>query len=368
MNKLEKRAGFVLVMLLVAGCVGCSGNTSGEKRGNGKETVKEDIKAGVKAEEKKNVKEVKETIVLQLAYENNPGEPFDLAANRWAELLGEASQGTMRIDLFPSGQLGTQDEMIDQIIAGENIITLADPGFYADRGVKDFGIMFGPYMFDTWEDVWKVTESNWYIGECEKLEKYGIKTIASNWMYGDRHTLSVKPIQTVEDLKGMKIRVPNTEIQIAGFSALGAVPTPMSLSEVYTSLQQKVIDGLENPLSTLYNGRFQEVAKYLILDGHVKDFSTLICNVDIYSGLNQDQQQWLTQTCVEAGIYNHEISSNMEDEDTKQFEDEGVQIVVPDQDVMEGFKEKAKAFYEDPQVTKDWSDGLYQTIQDILAQ
>lgn len=308
------------------------------------------------------------TVVFQLGYENNPGEPFDLAANKWSELIEEKSGGTIKIELFPSGQLGTQDELIDQIVAGENIITLADPGFYADRGVKDFGIMYGPYMFDTWDDVWKVTESDWYAENCEKLEEYGIKTIASNWIYGDRHTLSKEPITSVEDLKGKKIRVPNTEIQIAGFDHLGAVPTPMSLSEVYTSLQQGVIDGLENPLSTLYSGRFQEVAKYLILDGHVKDFSTLICNTDQWKHLTTEQQQWLEDTCIEAGVYNNEICETMDKEYMEKFEQEGVSIYKPDEKTLNGFKEKAAGFYTDPDITKEWSDGLYDTIKDILEK
>ena len=356
MHKLQRGVEIIFLAAAVAVMsIGC-GNSS--------------VQENTKAEETKEVagEQEESVVVFQLGYENNPGEPFDLAANRWAELLEEASGGTMRIDLFPAGQLGTQDELIDQIIAGENIITLADPGFYADRGVKDFGIMYGPYMFDDWDDVWKVTESDWYKSKCEELEEYGIKTIASNWIYGDRHTLSVDPIESVDDLKGKKIRVPNTEIQIAGFKTLGAVPTPMSLSEVYTSLQQGVIDGLENPLSTLYNGRFQEVAKYLILDGHVKDFSTLICNVDIYNGLTDEQKELLVETCMEAGKYNNEICSTMDEDYTEKFVDEGVTVITPDEETLNGFREKAAVFYEDPDVTKDWTEGLYETIQSILKE
>lgn len=117
-------------------------------------------------------------------------------------------------------------------------MTLADGAFYADRGVKDFGIVFGPFLFDNWDQCWKLTKSDWYAQESKKLEDNGLKIIASNWVYGDRHLLTKKPVNSLADLKGMKIRVPNNEIQVKGFEVLGAVPTPMPLGDVYTALQQ----------------------------------------------------------------------------------------------------------------------------------
>ncbi|SKC84418.1 C4-dicarboxylate TRAP transporter substrate-binding protein [Maledivibacter halophilus] len=302
-------------------------------------------------------------VVIQIGYGNNPGEPIDLAANEWKKLIEERSNGSMKVELFPSAQLGSKNDLIDQMLAGDSVITLADGAFYADRGVKDFGIVFGPYLFDTWEECWTLTESDWYKEQSAKLEEKGLKLLASNWMYGDRHTLTTKPVKTVEDLKGMKIRVPNNTIQIKGFEVLGATPTPMAFGEVYTALQQGTIDGLENPLTVLYNGKFHEVAKYLILDAHVKNFTTWIAGTDFFNSLTPEQQQILTETGKEAGIYNNEIQEELNDEALEKLKAEGVQVI----DInKEEFKEKAKAFYSLPEITKDWSEGLYETVKDAM--
>lgn len=302
-------------------------------------------------------------VVIQIGYGNNPGEPIDLAANEWKKLVEEKSNGTMKIELFPSAQLGSKNDLIDQMLAGDSVITLADGAFYADRGVKDFGIVFGPYLFDSWEECWKLTESDWYKDQSAKLEEKGLKLLASNWMYGDRHTLTTKPVKSVADLKGMKIRVPDNTIQIKGFEALGATPTPMAFGEVYTALQQGTIDGLENPLTVLYNGKFHEVAKYLILDAHVKNFTTWIAGADFFNTLTPEQQEILMETGREAGIYNNEIQEKLNTEALESLKAEGVEVI----DInKEEFKEAAMKFYSLPEITSEWSEGLYDTVKKAM--
>ena len=213
-------------------------------------------------------------VTLQLGFEKSLSEPVGQAAEKWAELVAEKSNGTMELVLYPDSQLGDKSELIDSMLLGEPVCTLADGAFYADYGVPDFGIVFGPFLFDNWEQCWTLIESDWYKEQCAQLEDKGLKLLASNWAYGARHTLTVNPVNTVDDLAGMKIRVPNNKIQSLGFDVLGAASTGMALGDVYQALQTKTIDGAENPLSTLYGRKLHEVAKYLILDGHVLNFTT----------------------------------------------------------------------------------------------
>lgn len=304
-----------------------------------------------------------EPIIVQIGYENNPGEPVDLAINEWARLLEEKSNGSMIMEVFPSSQLGSKNDIIDQMQAGSAVITLADGAFYADRGVPDFGIVFGPYLFETWDDAWTLIESDWYKEQSALLEENGLKILTSNWMYGDRHTLTKEPVRTVDDFAGMKIRVPNNNIQIQGFSVMGATPTPMALGEVYTSLQQGTIDGLENPLSVLYNGKFHEVAKYLTLDAHVKNFTTWITGTDFFNSLTEEQQALLIETGNEAGLFNNEIQEKEFHEMLEKFEEEGVEIIEVDQ---AEFAKKAEAFYSLEEFTSIWSEGLYETVKDAM--
>lgn len=329
-------------------------------------------KTGQKAEQTKNndTAENKETkpITFQIAYENNPGEPIDLACNEWKRLIEEKSNGSFNVELFPSSQLGSKTDVIDQMIAGSPIVTLADGAFYAERGVPDFGIVFAPYLFSSWEECWKLTESDWYAEQCAKLEENGLKVIASNWIYGDRHTLTTKPVKNDTDLKGMKIRVANSPVFIKGFEALGAAPTPLALGDVYTALQQGTIDGLENPLPVLYNGKFQEVAKYLILDGHVKNFTTWCIGTDFYNSLTTEQQNIIVETANEAGIFNNNSQKGLEEEALKNLIDSGVTVYNPTAEDLASFKESAMKFYDYKEISGNWTEGLYDTVNDIIQK
>ena len=202
-------------------------------------------------------------VTVRVAYENSESEPLGKAWDDAKQILTDKSGGTMAIETYPDSQLGDKSSIIDSMLLGENVVTLADGAFYADYGVKDMGILFGPFLFDNWDQCWTLIKSDWYEDQCKKLEEKGLHIIASNWKYGARHTLTVKPVHAVDDLKGMKIRVPSNEIQSKGFDVLGATSTGMALNDVYQALQTKTIDGAENPVATLYGRKLHEVAPYL---------------------------------------------------------------------------------------------------------
>lgn len=146
---------------------GCGGDKKAEKKapaGNGKK------------------------VVLRVAYENSKTEPVGVAWEKAKEILDKKSGGTMEIVTYPDSQLGKKSALIDSMLMGENVCTLADGAFYADYGVPDFGIVFGPFLFDNWNQCWKLTKSQWYKDQSDKLEKKGLKLLASNWIYGERHT------------------------------------------------------------------------------------------------------------------------------------------------------------------------------------
>jgi tripartite ATP-independent transporter DctP family solute receptor len=306
-----------------------------------------------------------EPVLIQIAYGNNPGEPIDLAANEWARLIEERSNGSMKVEVYPSAQLGSKSDVIDQMLAGDNVITLADGAFLADRGAKDLGIMFAPYVFESWDDVWRLVESDWFADQAAIVEDQGMKVLTANWIYGDRHTLTVDPVTAVTDLEGMKIRVPDNNIQIKGMEVLGATPTPMAFGDIYTALQQGVVDGVENPLGVLYAGKFYEVAKNLILDAHVKNLTLWIGGTAMYDSLTPEQQQILMETGDEAGLFNNGIVDEANDEALAALEAEGV--IVHEIDITE-FQEAAMKFYEIESITKDWSPDLYNTVKAAMQE
>ena len=305
-------------------------------------------------------------VTIQLGYENSASEPIGQALQKWADLIDEKGDGSLKLELYPDSQLGSKSELIDGMTFGETYMTLADGAFYADYGVKDFGIVFGPFLFDNWDQCWTLIESDWYKDQCDQLTNQGLKIVCSNWKYGERHTLTTKKVEKVEDLKGLKIRVPGNEIQTQGFNALGATATGMDLGDVYQALQTKTIDGAENPLATLYGRKLHEVAKYLILDGHVLTFTTWVMSNDVWDSLTPEQQELLVSTGEEAGVYNNELVDEMNEEYLNMMIDEGVEVVDPSEEVLAGFKEAAQSFY-DLGSTFGWSDGLYETVRAAMG-
>ena len=305
-------------------------------------------------------------VTLQIGFENSISEPIGQALEKWQQLVEEKGDGSLKLELYPDSQLGSKNELIDGMTLGEPYITLADGAFYADYGVPDFGIVFGPFLFDNWDQCWTLIESDWYKDMCTQLEDKGLKIVTSNWKYGERHTLTTKPVNTVDDLAGMKIRVPGNQIQSIGFDVLGATSTGMDLGDVYQALQTGTIDGAENPLATLYGRKLHEVAKYLILDGHVLNFTTWVMSADLFNSLTPEQQELLVSTGEEAGLYNNDLVDESNDEYLQKMKDEGVTVVEPTEEVLDGFKEKAAAFYEKGD-TFGWSDGLYDTVRAAMG-
>lgn len=305
-------------------------------------------------------------VVLQIGFENSMSEPIGQALEKWQSLVDEKGDGSLKIELFPDSQLGSKNELIDGMTLGEPYVTLADGAFYADYGVPDFGIVFGPFLFDNWDQCWTLIESDWYADMCSQLEGKGLKLIASNWKYGERHTLTKDPVNTVDDLAGMKIRVPGNQIQSVGFDVLGATSTGMDLGDVYQALQTGTIDGAENPLATLYGRKLHEVAKNLILDGHVLNFTTWVMSADLFNSLTPEQQELLVSTGEEAGLYNNELVDASNADYLQMMKDEGVTVVEPTEEVLQGFRDKAQAFYEKGD-TFGWSEGLYDTVRAAMG-
>jgi TRAP-type transport system periplasmic protein len=288
--------------------------------------------------------------------------PYGRGHEQWAKLLGEQSNGTMKLNLFPSDQLGNGKQMIDQMLINEAVIFSTDTTFYADLGVPDVGIVQAPYLFTSWEQADKLFDSDWWKGQEALLEKKGIKVLAHNWRYGDRHTITTKLVLHPADFKGLKIRVPQAMVFVKAFEAIGASPTPMALGEVYTSLQQGVIDGLENPLATIDGGKYQEVAKYLLLDSHMKTINLMTCGAGFFKSLKPEQQQLLMKTAREAGVYQNKLVAESDSVLLAKFKSEGVTVNTIQH---EEFAKAAERFYSDPAFSK-WTPGLYQNIRTIM--
>ena len=306
-------------------------------------------------------------VTVQIAYENFPGEPTDLAANEWARLIEERSGGTMKAEIFHSGQLGSKTDLLDQMQMGEAVITLGDGSFWGDYGAPELAITSAPYIYDSWDQAWKLVESDWYKEQMELLAQNGLRVLTANWAYGERNIMTTRPVYTIDDMNGLILRTPNTTSYMRAFEAMGAAPTAMALNDVYTATQQGTIDGMENPMATLYGQSYYEVAKYITLTSHVKMPIQWVCSESFFQSLTPEQQTILMETGDEAGLFNNQKQDEMLADYVEKMEEEGVTIIELDDAERAKFVEAASAIYSDPDVTGAWRDGLYDMVREIMG-
>lgn len=303
---------------------------------------------------------VKAQVVLKVGYENKPGEPFDIGMQRWKEELEQRSGGTMTLELYPNSALGTKTQIIDRMRQGEPVVTLADGAVYYGYGAYDMGITFGPFLFKNWDEAFHLVNSKWFSGLSDKMaQEQGIRIISSNWAYGLRHILSKKPINSPEDLKGMRIRVPGNVIQTNSFKIYGAIPVNMELNQVNAALQNNEIDALENPIPTLQAGGFHKYAPYLTLTGHVYTVTNLIMSERIWNGLSTSQQQMLRDSCNRAAKFANIVQAAFEYSKLQQMIAEGTHVVEPSPKLLNSLISTSRSFYVLPEFYAKWTPGLY---------
>ena len=309
-----------------------------------------------------------DAIVINVGYENALTEPAAKAAVRWKELVAEKSNGTIDLELFPNSTLGKKNDLIDQMLLGENIITVADGAFLAEYGVKDFGFFYAPYAFDNWDQLWDVLETDWYADLKDQLASAGgIRVVSSNWIYGARDILSIKEVHTPADLGGLKLRVSSNDLSVQSFGSLGATPVGMDMSDVYQAMSGGTIDAVENPISSLYNRSFQEVAKYLVKNEHILATSMWICGEMFYQTLTEEQQQILCECADEAGLFNNELYDDATAEAEQGMIDAGVTVYEPTEEEKQAWIDAAQPFFADAESTMGWTAGLYDTVHGLTT-
>lgn len=299
---------------------------------------------------------------VMIAYGNQPGEPIDLALKYWAELVKEKSNGEINFKLFPSSQLGSETEVLEQAKFGANIITISSYGYLMDI-IPDMGVINAPYLTQSFEKKSKLLHTDWFKGLSAQLDDKGLHIVVPDVIYGTRNLLSVSKVTKPEDLKGQKIRVQHSRLMAATVKSMGAVPTPMSLSDVYPGLSQGVIEGVENPAVVLYGGKFYEVAKHLNLTGHTKHMSPFVAGTSFWKGLSEKEREVILSTSRDMVSYGATLIEKADQEAIKELESQGVQVNNVD---IKAFEEAARNVIQGE--FSDWSPNLYLKTQEKLSK
>ena len=250
-------------------------------------------------------------VVIKLGHIAVPEHPYGKGADQFAKLVAEKSGGEIEVKVFPNSQLGGQKDLIEGLVFGS-----VDMALVATAALGQFqpqvSLFDLPFLFDDRPHAYRSLDTvGMEIGKA--LEPRGIKLLGY-MENGIRHmTDNVRPIKTPEDMKGLKIRVQTNKIHIEMIKALGASPTPMDLSELYSAMQQGTVDGQENPSAHIYTKRFWEVQKYASLTAHAYAPEPMLISMITWKKLTPKQQKVIQDAANEAITWQRKIS---EDEDT----------------------------------------------------
>jgi len=265
------------------------------------------------------------------------GDPIDsdqgVLALRFKAIVEASSGGKYKVDLFPAGQLGDEQKMVKDarrgsidgaVVAVNNITPFA----------KSVGILTLPYLMQSFDDAVKATTGE--LGDKWRavlIKEAGVRPLG--WSYSNFRVLtnSKKPVKNLADLKGLKIRVPKNPIMIETWKALGAEPIPMAWPETFTALQQRVVDGQDNPHITNFSMKFYEVQSYTSECHYLFSLQPLVMGEAFFSALSPEDQALFTRAGIEAQQYNLLFSVTKSEEARQNMMKKGVEYMeIEDED------------------------------------
>ena len=267
----------------------------------------------------------------------NESHTWFKAFEYFGQTLEERSQGRIKLEIYPSEQLAKEIESI-RLIQSE-VIEMTITGSNLSNWTEELTFCELPFLLKDSTDMESLIDGP--IGkrmEREMILKTNLRPLCY-FKRGDRHLTSNRPIKTPEDLKGLIVRVPNVSSFVTAWSALGAKPTPMAFSEVFTSLQQGTIEAQENPLAMINTAGFAEVQKYVNLTGHVVSWVYPVISEKQFQKLPEDLKQIFSEAAKEMQVYEHRLFVENEKMVAKELRDKGMEFVEVDR---EAFIKKAE--------------------------
>lgn len=309
----------LVLVLVVTSVVGCSSNNNSPSKEEGK----------------------KEVSVFKLANGSAIGDERDQSLQEFAKLVDQKSNGTMKVEVYSGGSLGTWRDTIEGLEPGIVQIVCESVGTL-EAYSPTASIDAYPYLYKDYEQ-YKNVMLNGEIGE-EVLTTVGEEggfVLLGPSNRGARIMTSNKKVESVDDLKGVKIRAPGIQMYIKTWEYLGASPVPMDASEIYTGLQQGTVDAQENPVMYSYGNAFYDVCDYLVLTNHVFSTDVFIFNDDYFNSLPAEQQQVFREAAKEAGDFRTKLVEDKEAETIKLMEEKGMEVLRPD---LTGFQAKLTDF------------------------
>lgn len=342
------------MMLSLAACGGSSTSTTTAAAGETAAAEAESTEAAASSDEQ---------VTIKLGHIQAESDVWHLASEVLAEKAAEYSNGTINIEIYPNSTLGGDRDMAEGMQMGT--VDMALIAGVLSNFDDSISLLEIPYIFHSDEEFEKIV-----YGDCgdeiaqNVLDSSGIR-ILDWWERGPRLITSSKPINSLADAKGLKIRLPEIKAMQEVFTAWGMAPTTMSWSEVYTSLSQGVIDAQENPIPFFYSGSIYEVNKYIADTKHKYEYVCVTMADSTWNKLSPAQQEALQKACDDATAYHNENVKKIAEDDLKDMEENhGVTVTEPDTSEFIAIADEVAPKYAESIGCTD----LYNKIQEELGR
>ena len=303
---------------------------------------------------------------IKFAFQNNKGHPQEMGAQKFAELVGAKSGGKIKVKLFPGGQLGGDVQTVSAVQGGTIEMSVLNSGILQSLSME-FAVFDFPFLFANPAEADAVTDGAFGKGLHAKLAEKNLIGLGF-WDLGFRNiTNSKHPITKVEDIAGLKLRVIQSPIYVDMFSALGANPTPLAWPEVYSALEQKAVDGQENPNTTIRSAKLNEVQKHLAQTRHVYNPQSLIFSKKLWDKLSADEKKIIADAATEATAYERQVSRQQASEAIEELKKSGMQVTEIAPAELQRMRDKVKPVIDkySAQVGPDTVKALYAEIAKV---
>lgn len=298
--------------------------------------------------------------VIKMGHGLDVSHPVHQAMLYMGERLVEKSDSTMRLDVYPSQQLGTERELLELLQIGSVGMTKVSSAVL-EGFVPEYQVFGLPYLFRDEEHRFKVWSTDVGRDILQSGQEFGLRGIT----YYDAGTRSFytkdRPVEEPSDLRGLKIRVQESPLAMQMVQALGGSPTPIAWGELYTALQQGIVDGAENNPPSFYLSRHYEVCKFYSLDEHTAVPDVVLVSTVLWNDLTEEQREWLQEAADESAEHQRDLWAESVRESLEALTDAGVEIVRPE---TEPFADQVASMYETYRDRPKVYD-LIQRIQEV---
>ncbi|SFJ88028.1 tripartite ATP-independent transporter solute receptor, DctP family [Halobacillus dabanensis] len=288
-----------------------------------------------------------ESYKISIAHLVSEDQSSHIAAESFKEKVEEESDGQITVEIHPNGELYPSDrEAIEAVQQGNVEMTIPAVASISSFN-KDFMVFDLPFLFENYEQAYQVLDGEIGQGLLDDLTEQNIKGLvfAEN---GFRHLSNNEgPVESLEDIQGLKMRTLESPVHTATFNALGMNASPFAFGELYTALQQGTYDAMEAPVSLFYTNKFFEVQDYLTLTGHVYAPTALLMNNEFYESLSPDLQELVVEASEEYRKEQRELARKQDSEFLEELKAEGMEVNEPSDELMESFRDEVEPVYEE---------------------